>query len=42
MLKYRESGAFYGQSVAGQVFLLAISLERADTDAVWWATLTLT
>lgn len=34
-LKYYTSGEYFGQSVAGQVFLLAVLLERADTDAVW-------
>jgi len=34
--RYYDAGEYHGQSVAGQVFLLAVLLERADTDAVWW------
>ncbi|SGZ21410.1 BQ5605_C021g09364 [Microbotryum silenes-dioicae] len=37
--KYYTAGTFFGQSVAGQVFVLAVLLERADTDAVWLAIL---
>lgn len=33
--RYYHSGTFFGQSVAGQVFALAVLLERADTDGVW-------
>ncbi|KAK4050288.1 DNA replication initiation factor cdc45 [Microbotryomycetes sp. JL201] len=40
--KYYQAGNFTGQSVAGQVFALAILLERADTDAVWLAIVGLT
>ncbi|KAM0786356.1 hypothetical protein ACM66B_001827 [Microbotryomycetes sp. NB124-2] len=40
--KYYQAGNFSGQSVAGQVFALAILLERADTDAVWLAIVGLT
>ncbi|KAK4051987.1 DNA replication initiation factor cdc45 [Microbotryomycetes sp. JL221] len=40
--KYYTSGNFSGQSVAGQVFALAVLLERADTNAVWLAIVGLT
>lgn len=40
--RYYSTGQYYGQSVAAQVFLLAVQLERADADAVWLAILGLT
>lgn len=33
--KYYTTGTFSGQSVASQIFLLAVLREKADEDAVW-------
>lgn len=42
MGRYYQSGTFSGQSVSGQVFVLAVLLERATLDSVWLAVLGLT
>lgn len=33
--KYYTGGTYSGQSVASQIFLLAVNIERADEDSVW-------
>jgi len=34
--RYHRAGTFYGQSVAGQMYILATLLQRTDNDALWY------
>lgn len=35
--RYHRAGTFYGQSVAGQMYILATLLQRTDNDTLWYA-----
>lgn len=37
--RYHKAGSFYGQSVAGQMYVLATNLQRTDNDALWYVSL---
>jgi len=33
--KYYNAGTWYGQSVAGQIYILANEINREDNDTLW-------